>query len=381
MRLALLILVAMMMPAKAERFSIVQMGDLHTAAHTYSNLFVASMDWLLANTNDGTWNVKGVVSVGDVYQSWTTQEPHTTNLTNQFQRLITNGLFVITAPGNHDADGTWASDQWSYAASSGYFWSNIFPVTWYQQQTNYVSGLGYIGTKDADDARQVAMTYTNGIKLLFVSYSATFSNIVDTGGGTAYPTPEQTRAQFLPMTQYVTNTLGQYLDHNGIVLAHFMLGFDRGTYQVRRPQILFDNYDGTGNAYVNIGPGSIAFEQGVGALPNVMMFLSGHTRTLPKGHIVIKADDGHSVDVSCFNLQASAGPAIKYNQANTLNIITFDTLKRSAEFNTFYVTDGTTLTNWHHDFYLASVQPTNWYMHKWTVPFAVPRQTRVFRLQ
>jgi hypothetical protein len=367
MKLFLAILFSFAFHASAAVFSIAQFGDIH-APHscTYSNLLNAQT-FILSHTNDGTNNFVGVLSAGDLNEQdtnrWgiglTTNNPTVAQFTNWWGGFTSNGLFSIMCPGNHDADamglpypnGAWVCN------SSNLLWNSLWPLSFFSSQP------GYIGSRNANDSRNLIFSYTNGSeKFLFLTTRwASLTNTID---------------PFLCYTDqvaWVSNTAASYPNHNVIVLAHFFLN----AYALPATNDLLDI---SGN-YKSIGMGSIPFTNGWASVPNLMLCVSGHTQPLFSGHYTFYGTSGNLIDVSCFNMQDEPDSAAFFK------VWTFDTVKRNVTANTYSLATSSYLTNYDAQLYrnntlLAQAnglsQGFSYYLHNWTVPFAAPFRCTIY---
>jgi hypothetical protein len=358
---------------RADDFSFVHIGDFHAGSAIWRTNFQTMIQWVLAHTNDGTLNIRGLISTGDLYeQNTNVYQPGSfgyspdrltyIDLTNGLNQLVTNGIKVWPCSGNHDCDTDGLQD-WCTIFNDPLAWNNLFPVSWFSNQG------GVIGTRVAGDSRNIAITYTNGpVKLLFLTYSSHFTNSIN-----FFPQISPADA-VLDQTMWMTNLAAQYPDHNVIVAAHYFLAFSVGaSYTPPKPDPYFSYDDGTG--YQRIGPGPAPLDQGFRDLPNLLFCLGGHTRSLYKGHISVQANDGHFFDVQCFNTQTDPRNGV------WVGILTFRPGLGIVQMSTYDAGSGRMLTN--ND--AALWKPTagggvQTYQHTWQVPLAVPRQKSIFRL-
>jgi hypothetical protein len=357
---------------QAQDFSFAQAGDFHAGSACWKTNFQTLVKFILAHTNDGILNIKGLISTGDLYeQNTNVYNPGSfgysadrltyVDLTNGLHQLRTNGVCVWLCGGNHDCDSDGLQD-WCTTFHAPLAWNNVFPVSFFSNQ------VGFLGTRVAGDSRNVIMSYTNGsVKILFVNYTSHFTNSLNFF-------PEITpAAAILDQTQWITNVAAQYRDHNVIVAAHYALAFSLGAQIESRSAPYFAYDDGTG--YQRIGPGPAPFSQGFRDVPNLLFYLSGHTRSLYKGHITVQASDGHFIDVQCVNTQKS--------QRNSLlvNILTFKKSRGIVQVSSYDAVTRLEVTNnsiaWTQSIFGGGTQA---YQHNWTIPLAVPRQKKLFGL-
>jgi hypothetical protein len=327
-----------------EVWSIAQVGDIHAPAFTHASIASNLVPFILAHTNDGTFNIKCFISTGDIYE----QDYTVTNslglgwpmdsMLSDFERMRSNGIMVVLANGNHDCDYTnWpgAPSCWALRYNgTNLTWNSVFPLSFFSNQR------GFIDTKEPGDSRNLIMSYTNGVKLLFLSYNS-LANSCD-------PTND-----YFPQTQWMTNVAAQYPDHNVMVLAHFFLNG-----RTMKPAFV----DGPGLG--NIGPGEEPFLHGFLDLPNLLFCVGGHDRFLRKGHCLLTAKDGHSIDVIGFNTQSAAPRVSQY-----INLFTFRPKLGTVTISTYDYIENRFLTN--NDAALLN-NAGQGQEHNWQVPIAIP---------
>lgn len=341
--------------AADDLFSIVQVGDIHSPASDRS-VSTNLIPWILQHTNDGVFNIKIFVSTGDIYEQDETLNVTTTSWlpseeTVAFSNLTQNGVMVVLCNGGHDMDYTNGQDTCFGSIEGTNYWNSLFPLSFFSNQVGYVSSL------NSNDSRNIMMTYTNGVtKLAFLTYRSL-----------ATCTPE---SSYAAQTLWITNRAQTYFDHNVIVLAHYFVGFGLGVDMINVGQSsdpFIGYFDGTG--YRNIGPALEPFADGFLACSNILMTLSGHTRSLYKGHVYKRAVDGHLIDVTEFNTQSVGGSSTKY-----VNVITFKPKFGRVYFRTYNWVTGRFLDNNDSEL-LRNYTPQNTpvgYKHNWSTPLAYP---------
>jgi hypothetical protein len=354
--------------ANDEVWSIAQAGDFHAPAFSVTATASNLVPFILAHTNDGVFNFRGFISAGDCFQQDTTV--HTpeedgwpiASMTNDLNRLRTNGLFVLTCNGNHDCDYTnyvgntngYIEGQtcWANRASdTNRLWNSIFPIAFFSNQTTFVT------TKDAGDSRNVVMAYTNGsIKLLLVTFST-------------LPLSCNPAVDYQPQTEWITNLARLYPEHNVIALAHFFLN---GFLDLRYTDGPNAQFYPLGVTEQNIGPGAEPFLHGFLQTSNLLFCVGGHDRYLRKEHRFLRASDGHLIDVVGWNTQSNT------NNVGFINIFTFRPRLGRVDISTYDIINNRALTN--NDVSLLN-NPGNGQPHNWTVPLAVPRQLTTFLIR
>lgn len=339
---------------RAEVFTIAQYGDIHADfGRTLQRYATNTIPWILSKTNDGDLNIRIVVSAGDCYESGgdflTTNQNvvdelyHGYEMTNDVYRLITNGLLTFIADGNHDNDNTNGLAGWSFHEQSTNLWNSVFPYSWFVQQP------GWVTSRFAGDSKQMVMKYTNGnIKLLFISYHSD-------------PETNNILATYQPQTTWVSNTIASYPDHNAIIVAHSMLGTN----------ITPDTTTGD-TFYWNTGPTIAPFAQGITALPNLAMFLSGHNRQLFKGTYRTNGTDGHSIFVNCFNTQTGVAIGIDRKRSmDFVNLFTFDTVKQTVRCRTWCISEARYLVNYETAAGFYSTALPQGFEHTWEMALPI----------
>lgn len=350
--------------AKSSVFSIAQFGDLHTPANCNSNTMLAAQNFIITHTNDGVYNFVGVISPGDLYEQDTNFYNFPTGTatlafeTNWFITFQQNAMFTALYPGNHDADSLFTvnSNRMANAQTCNSYallWTNIFTAGFFSNSPCF------IGCATAGDSHQPMFEYVNsGVRLLIIGCRWTTNQV----GGT---TPVDPYSCWSNQIAWVTNMAASYPKDNIITLNHYFLD-------------AYNQLD-TNDLYIyhNIGIGPTAFTNGWTDWPNLMLFIGGHSVSELSGHNTLFGKDGHTIDVSSFNMQDFP------DSSTYFRVWTFDTGKGNVTANTFSVTNLAYITNldvtcsrWN-----GLVTPPNsqyvgqgYFMHNWTVPMAVPPQ-------
>lgn len=302
-----------LLTAKAQVFTLIQAGDVHSDFASHQQYATNLIPWYLRNTNDGVFNNAGLLLAGDNFES--TQNPLPTNengnglyhwfqLTNDLNTLVTNKQLVFVAPGNHDCDNTNATDDYCLGPATN-FWNTIFPQSLFTNQSYYVT------SSVSGDNKMMVMKYTNGnIKLMIVS-------------GTPIPGTNASDylSRYAASTAWISNQIASYPDHNAIVVDHYMLN----TNGIPSTNI------GITSGYQVSFPGDARIIQGLLNLPNLFLFVTGHNRPYMKGCYRTNGADGHPIYVTTFNTQSQGnGRNLDY-----VNVFTFD-CSRSTMLNRTY---------------------------------------------
>jgi len=387
MRFLLLLLLALpptLHGATDNIWSIVHFSDCHaglTSHGTHRTNAETFMSWIYARTNDGVWNIRGLISTGDVYQQQTSYDVggifytdykwQWTELTNAFNQLRTNGLFVWLCDGNHDADNfndRYWDNSIGYSGLNGSdvakAWTNAFPLGFFTNQLGFVSNY-FAGTSTPNESKMCAMSYTNGdIKLLWIPISCAFTQNV---GGVKYSIRDGTA----PMMQWATNLANSRPDHNVILGAHFLLSW---TPEIGQPHFR-DDYGEGSQIYQYLAHGKAPFEVGGLQITNTLMWLSGHTRSLYSGHVTLRDVSGHPFDVQCFNAQNMLGHASGYWNGRYARILTFNARTKTVWMRTWDVLLDVEVTSLTREIGSQTFS----YPTQWKIPLSIPRQKRIIK--
>jgi hypothetical protein len=351
-KLFLFLVVAVRAPASDSFFSIAQVGDIHAPAFVKSNIAAALAPFIIANTNDGVFNFRGIISAGDVYEQDTNvvysppeQGWPVSSMQNAFGLIKSNGLLVVLANGNHDCDAIEAACSYcnGLPSNDSMLWSNIFPRTFFSEQ------VGFIDTRSITSSHNLVMSYTNGPrKLLFLTYK--------TLEGDCNPIVDYT-----DQTQWIIDRAAAYPDHNVFVLAHFFINNER--------QISYQDSPGL----TRLGPGRAPFDQGILGVKNLLFCVAGHDRRLRKRNITMYGGAGQPVDVLAFNTQGHT------NNAGVINIFTFYENSAYVRLRTYDITASRFMTN--NDVSMLN-NLSEGDTHNYILPLAVPTPRRIgWRMQ
>lgn len=355
---------------KSATIRIAEWGDIHTyhIASGYASNHNAAVEWC---TNNG---VNIVRWLGDCYDQGTNylgsagslqlDQWTVTDLTNAAQLMIDAGIMVFPTDGNHDADDSTSTNSsgGEYAGAwpldSGLEWTNVFPLSFYSSQAGYVTGY------NSGDVQQVAMAYTNdGVKLLLVNLDSSVS------GGT------NGAADVLPQTQWVTNLGGLYPDHNVLCHWHFGVGTRSVPGADHWPRLTKHDISGGPVQYFYHGVADWPWELGLKSMDNLLEVSSGHTRALPSGHVGVRADDGHSVDVRCFNMQQADSFNGHDPNGSLVAVTDIDTKKRWVSRYIVNIHDNTTIAVGDTNLSVSTLylsQPGHTFVTQWDFPLITP---------
>jgi hypothetical protein len=274
-------------------WSFIQIGDLH------SGLVLRPVSW--SNTvnavlkNKKAWNLKLIVTPGDVFEQRTNSNFYidtganraTINLTNDFWRLKSNGISILAVPGNHDSD-----DDFHNGATNIIHWNALFGANFYAKDPYFYT------SRFAGDMRECAWKITNGTtKILFIGL-----RWIDAQTSLSiYDNTQQVFAAYQPSCDWASNLAARLPDHLVIPVMHYFMDTN-GTPSTKDLPTDTDDPYGVNQSYVNEGPGIVAWNT-LRDLPNLMMVLSGHVRAHPMVKSTLIATDGHPVESIKFNTQ------------------------------------------------------------------------------
>jgi len=268
-------------------WSFIQIGDLHSGAVLSLPSWSNTVSTVLSNK--AAWNLKLIVTPGDVYESATNENQFfvTVIMTNDFWRLKKNGISVLAVPGNHDSD-----DDFHYGATNLIHWNDLFGTNFYAKDPYFYTN------RFAGDTRDCAWKITNGTtKVLFIGLrwidaQTTF---------TTYDNTQQVFAAYQPSCDWASNLAARLPDHLVVPMMHYFMDTN-GTPSTKDLPTDSDDQNGLHQSYINEGPGVVAWST-LKSLPNLMMFLSGHVRKSPMVRSTLTADGGYPVESVKYNTQ------------------------------------------------------------------------------
>jgi Calcineurin-like phosphoesterase len=267
-------------------WSFIQIGDLHAGSVLRLSSWSNTVNAVLQNKT--AWNLKLIVTPGDVYESATNGmlEP-IIYLTNDFWHLKANRISILAVPGNHDSD-----DDYHVGASNLLHWNDVFGTNFYANDPYFYTN------RFPGDTRECAWKITNGTtKVLFIGL-----RWID--AKTSIPTFDNTQQVFTayqPSCDWASNLAARLPDHLVIPMMHYFMDTN-GTPSTKDLTGDPDDQNMPHQSYINEGPGIVAWNT-LKSLPNLMMVLSGHVRADPMVRSVLTASDGHPVESLKFNTQ------------------------------------------------------------------------------
>lgn len=371
--------------------TFVHYSDCHASLigqGTYRTNAEAIFNWIHAHTNDGVYNVRGVILTGDNFQQqakfcdpsgfqYNPDKFQIGELTNALWGLVNAGVHVWMTDGNHDADNVAEHKLYDGTrpdittgalqdSESAYAWNSYIPLSLFTNQ------VGFVTNYQAGKSQMTAMTYTNGpLKLLWIPISCSITTILN---GVVYDFNPQVKAQM----DWAKAIAAQYPDHNVILGAHFLLGWSD---KMQRALLRNDYAEGPGAVIYRYLPhGRSPFDTGALDITNTLCWLSGHTRNVWSDHTVLRATNGHRIDVQVFNLQQSSLHGSSGNaNGRYVRLLMFDMRRKLVRIETLDVANDALLTSdWTREFPPGTV--LQYYPVRWTIPWAVPHQKRlIFR--
>ena len=322
----------------AERFSIVHYGDIHSSfGNTYNAYATNTVPWILSHTNDGTFNIAGVVWTGDCYEDQTSLTNYydpaalATNgplgsagsayagiqLTNDAHILAQSGLMHFVTDGNHDANNT-NNTYGGIVYTRGtpaVPWNDAFPPSLWTNQSFFYTN------KDAGAYNNMGLKFQRGnIKLLFLSYHTDPSTNSFNDG------------VYSDQTAWIRSVMQANPDYNVVVCGHYFLGQSDTLFADIVPS--YKDHNGAYSNY-SIGPGRAPVDGGILAEPNLLSLMSGHNIPVMKGIYPTNGTDGHEVNFVQFNTQNSNSR----QNCDWINVLTFDTVESTVTCGTYVISE------------------------------------------
>ncbi len=357
MRILALIASLLVSNCSAAIWSMAQWGDIHAPENTLASIGTNFAAWITANTNDGVFNIKVLISPGDLYEMETNGHGSAiaggfTNdqMTNSLRTIANSGIKVIACKGNHDCD----SPDPAVLITTFWWWNTNFPVSFFSNQ------VGYIGTKDPGDSSNLIFSYTNGaIKLLFLTYSA----------WPEYQTVTNFWDWYSPQTAWIKSNATLYPDHNVIVMGHQFLDGRSGVPSYA---------DGPSHGVPAYhGPGLAPYTNSISSLTNLLYMISGHDRYARRTRYTMQAADGHLIDTLQFNTQGY-GNTTNSGVSAYVNLYTFNETAGTVTVRVYDWVASRFVTNNAPDLFNNDGGSA---AYDWTNSLAVPRTLKAFRLQ
>ena len=280
-------------------WSFLEISDLH-AGSALNLQFSNTVNTIIANKDN--WNVKLVISAGDIYEQNTNLFPWTTDtsttmcgksLTNQLWRLKAAGISVMAVPGNHDSDNT---NQVSIM-----YWNNVFGTNF------YASDPYWFTNRIVNDTRTSALKFNVGsCKMLFIGLRWIDNyNPADAAHLPSFANTNETIAAYAGDVAWASNLARQFPDHHVVPVMHYFMDTNgQPNYKdlTASPDTPVSGPNANGQ-YVCEGPGLSAWNA-LKSAPNLMAVLSGHVRQISQVTSFLKCDDGHVIPSVKFNTQA-----------------------------------------------------------------------------
>ena len=365
--------------AQADIFGVAHYGDNHAsfagAARNY--YWTNCVPWILSHTNDGVFNIAGVVWTGDCFEdnvsitnnydpsALATNGPigsggsamATIQLTNDARILAQSGLMFHVTDGNHDANNTNGTVGWCHGTPTT-LWNDAFvPALWTNQSY-------FVTNKDAGVYNNMVMKFQRaGLKLKFISYHTEAESY-------AYPP-----ITYSNQTAWVIQQMRADPDYNCIITAHYFLGQSSNSFYDICPSYKDHN---PGYAAYQIGPGNAPIELGILREPNLLGFMSGHNTRLLKGIYTTNAADGHQV----FFVQMNQQSQPSRQTSDCIDLLTFDTVNSTVTVRTYIISTRTWLNDYDVNNNFVNTDWPGGFRHNLTVPLPIrPRSHPVWRRQ
>jgi hypothetical protein len=331
-----------------KEWSFIQIGDLHSGyvlnPQSWSNTVKSVLN------NKAAWNLKLIVTPGDVYES-VTNNAHfsvTVGLTNDFWHLKASGISILAVPGNHDSD-----DDFHWGATNIEHWNDLFGTNFYAHDPYFYTN------RFPGDTRECAWKITNGTtKVLFIGLRWIDAKT----SRSTYDNTQQVFAAYQPSCDWASNVASRLPDHLVIPVMHYFMDTN-GTPSTKDLPTDSDDPNAPNQSYINEGPGVVAWST-LKPLPNLAMFLSGHVRDHPMVKSTLIADDGHPVESIKFNTQILhiANPSQGTNiNGGTFVLYTVSPANQTIRARVYNSDYGRFLTNGEFS--------AQGYVNDWTFPF------------
>jgi hypothetical protein len=277
-------------------WSFIQIGDLHSGTVLNGGSWTNTVNTILAS--NAAWNLKLVVSPGDLYEQQTNQIPFTVatpprvsglSMTQSIWKIKSAGISFMAVPGNHDSD----NDTVDPVSQTNIIqWNSIFGTNFYAHDPYWFSN------RIAGDTRDIAFKFTNGTtKMLFIGL-----RWLDRPGADAtFQNTQQVFTAYSTNCAWASNLAAQFPDHHVVLAMHYFMDTN-GTPSTKDLPQDPDDSNLPRHSYINEGPGIVAWNA-LKSAPNLLMVLSGHVRASPMVRSRLTADDGHGVESIKYNTQ------------------------------------------------------------------------------
>ncbi len=317
-------------------WSFVEISDLH-AGSALNSQFSNTVNTILANKDN--WNVKLLISAGDMYEqntnvySWTTDPPFGLcgrSLTNQLWRLKAAGISVMAVPGNHDSDNT--------NEVNIIYWNDVFGTNFYASDPYWFS------SRVANDTRTFALKFNVGnCKMLFIGLRWIDNyNPAEAVNLPSFANTNETIAAYAGDVAWASNLARQFPDHHVIPVMHYFMDTNgQPNYKdlTSSPDTPTSGPSANGQ-YVCEGPG-LSLWNALKSAPNLMAVLSGHVRQISQVTSFLTCDDGHVIPSVKFNTQGGLvgnEPLVQANNGAVFQLFTvYPALKKVSVRNYGYV--------------------------------------------
>lgn len=278
-------------------WSFIQIGDLHSGTVLYGASWTNTVDTILASNN--AWNLKLVMSPGDLYDQNTNQFPFIVDpfqrvcgmsMTQSIWKIKSAGISFMAVPGNHDSD----DDPIDPVGQTNIIhWNSIFGTNFYANDPYWFSN------RLAGDTRDLAFKFTNGsTKMLFIGLRW----LDRPGTDPVFQNTQQVFSAYSTNCTWASNLAAQFPDHHVVLAMHYFMDTNGVPSTKDLPQDP-DDPNQPYNGYINEGPGIVSWNA-LKSAPNLLMVLSGHVRQHPMLRVRLTADDGHGVESIKYNTQS-----------------------------------------------------------------------------
>lgn len=337
-------------------FSIIELTDIHagfsqgvSSTESSSNSMQNAINAIIANKS--AWNVKLVISAGDIYQGNTndstfigmtaTGSPggipdNYAAVSNYFYQLSASGISFFAVPGNHDCD----------EAGSQLWWTNMFTAGYVSNQSYF-----YAFQTNTDTHCVIYRGTVSGFNFAISGYPWAGNN------PTGQTSVAAVDVAYSPQTAWLVSQMQAMPNYHWIIVAHFFIdGF--GQLDTSDDSIL----------YPYVGPGVTAWNDGLNNQPNLMCCMSGHARLYnPTSTSQFIANDGHVVPFFRIDTQNASRarnistPWTGCTNDGCFNLYTIDPNQMTLACRTYNADTGQYVTNgtWNIGSYAGPFNQTN----------------------
>ncbi|MEJ0091317.1 MAG: metallophosphoesterase [Limisphaerales bacterium] len=319
-------------------WSFVEISDLH-AGSELNPQFSNTVSTIIANKD--LWNVKLVISAGDLYEQYTNVGAYPWNndtkflmsgqsMTNQLWRFKTAGISVMAVPGNHDSDNT--------NEVNIIYWNDVFGTNFYASDPYWFSN------RVANDTRTFALKFNVGdCKMLFIGLRWIDNyNPAEAVNLPSFANTNETIAAYAGDVAWASNLARQFPDYHVIPVMHYFMDTNgQPNYKdlTSSPDTPTSGPSANGQ-YVCEGPG-LSLWNALKSAPNLMAVLSGHVRQISQVTSFLTCDDGHVIPSVKFNTQGGLvgnEPLVQANNGAVFQLFTvYPALKKVSVRNYGYI--------------------------------------------